>query len=314
MGRIHLYHEGAGDRIAELIRARAPDLDVVLLTDRESFERALGEVEVLFAAIPPTGLWAGAMRLKLIQLMGVGADLLLPAPDLPDGVRVCGLRGVQAPEASEHAIAMMLALARALPTAFARQRQRVWRQYAVESLSGARLCVLGLGAIGGRVAKIASAMGMCVRGVRRRPRPTDHVEEVFGPDALAEALDGVDYVVVTLPLTRRTRALIDAEALARLPRGARLVQLGRGGVVDEGALLDALRQGALGGAALDVFAHEPLPEDSPLWDAPNLIVTPHHAGLGRRYVERAVDVLLDNLARLEAGQPLRGIVDLEAGY
>ncbi len=317
--RLHVYHARAAPRIEAAVREALPGHDVTAWTRPEELAAGLGEVEVLFTATAPGLDWSGATRLRLVQLMGAGADGLLPADGLPAGVQVAGLRGVFAAEASEHAIALLLALARGLPTLVARQAERRWRPFASAPLEGSTLCVVGLGAIGARVARIGAALGMRVVGVRRRPAPVAGVERVRGPDELLDALAEADHAVITLPLTPGTRGLIDADALAALRPTptrptARLVQVGRGGVLDEAALLAALRDGRLGGAALDVFEEEPLPPESPLWDAPNLIVSPHLAGLGLRYLERAVEALADNVRSLDEGRPLRGLVDVGAGY
>lgn len=310
--RIHVYHEHAGPQILEALAAR--EVEATLLASRDALRAALPEVEVLFCGFPPRGGWAPGTRLRLVQLMGAGADVLLPAEGLREEALVAGLRGVMAPEVSEHAIGLLLSLVRGLPVHAERQAERAWRPFASASLDGTTLLVVGLGAIGARVARLGDALGMHVIGVRRRARPCAHVAQVYEADALHEALAQAHHVIVTLPLTEQTRGLFDADALAACRPGAQLVHVGRGGVIDEAALLEALRAGQIGGAALDVFATEPLPEDSALWHAPNLLVTPHVAGLGLRYLERAVDVLLDNVARLERGEPLEGLVDRTLGY
>jgi phosphoglycerate dehydrogenase-like enzyme len=258
-----------------------------------------------------------ARALELLQLAGAGVDHLLPSPDLPDHVAIAGIRGAFADEAAEHAILMMLALTRRLPELLDRQRRREWAQRPVAKLAGRTVLVLGLGEIGRRVAARASALGMRVLGVRRASAPVAHVDRSDPCEQVGELealLPEAEHVVVTVPLTRATRHLLDARTLALLPRGALIVHLSRGGVIDEAALLEALRSGALGGAALDVFEHEPLPPDSPFWDAPNTIVTPHVAGYGERYLETAVAALLENVRRLEAGEPLVGVIDRDAGY
>ncbi|MGE0785063.1 MAG: D-2-hydroxyacid dehydrogenase [Sandaracinaceae bacterium] len=314
MTPIHVYHDGAAERIAGVVSARAPDRSVVRIASRAELADRIGEIEVLFAALPPRDGWARAQELRLIQLMGAGADHFLPADGLPERVEVAGMRGVMAPEVSEHAILMMLALARGVPTLVERQRTRTWQQYASPTLDGATLVVVGLGSIGARVARIARAMGMRVCGVRRTGAPVEGVERVVPPSDLAELLERADYLVVSAPLTAETRGWIDASMLARLPARARVICVGRGGVVDERALLAALQGGAIAGAALDVFDVEPLPPEHPLWSAPNTIVTPHLAGVGLRYVERAVEALIENVERLERGAPRSGLLDRQLGY
>ena len=310
MRTVHVSHSRAR-HIAALIAEVEPARPVIAWERPEELRAGLGEVRVLFAPMPPREGWAGACALELLQLAGAGVDHLLPSPDLPARVAVAGIRGVFADEAAEHAVLMMLALCRRLPELLERQRERDWAQRPVAKLAGRTALVLGLGEIGRRVASRASALGMRVLGVSRTGAPVPDVERVGELDAL---LPEADHVVVTVPLTAATRHLLDARALARLPRGAFVVHLSRGGVIDEAALFTALESGALGGAALDVFEHEPLAPSSPLWSAPNTIVTPHLAGYGERYLEAAVRALLENVRRLEAGEPLLGLVDRDAGY
>jgi len=313
MTRIHVYHEQA-TTLRELVLRAAPHHEVIAWSHSDALRDGLVEVEVLFTAVPPREDWSGAGRLKLIQMMGVGVDGLLPAPSLPPEVQIAGMRGMFAAEASEHAIGMMLALLRGWPTLIERQRTRVWRQFASQRLAGETACVVGVGAIGTRIAKALGGLEMSVVGVAQRPRAMPHFHAVLGVDDWLEALGRARVLFVAVPLTRATIELIDARVLAALPRGALLIALSRGGIVDESALLQALRSGHLGGAALDVFATEPLPEDHALWDAPNMIVTPHLAGVGLGYVERAVAALVENVSRLERGLPPNALVDRALGY
>lgn len=313
MARIHVYHEQATS-LRELVLRAAPQHEVVAWSHGDALRDGLADVEVLFTSLPPRDDWSRARRLRLIQMMGVGVDGLLPAPSLPPLVQIAGMRGMFAAEASEHAIGMMLALLRGWSTLIERQRARVWRQFASQRLAGETACVVGVGAIGTRIAKALNGLEMSVVGVAQRPRARPHFDAVIGVDDWHEALGRARVLFIAVPLTPETIGLVDARVLAALPRGALLVALSRGTIVDETALLHALRSGHLGGAALDVFATEPLPEDHPLWDAPNTIVTPHLAGVGLGYVERAVEALIENVSRLERGLPLNGLVERALGY
>ena len=309
---IHVLHETHAERIAAAVRAAAPGRRVVVAA--RASDLVWPELEVLFAVYPPRTGYGAAPRLRLVQLLSAGANTLLPAPDLPPGVLVAGLGDELAAETSEYAIAGLLALGRALPTLLERQARRLWKPFASPALAGSTLAVLGLGAVGQRVARVGAALGMRVLGLRRHPRPTPHVEEVVGERALRDLLARADHVVVALPLTPETRGLLDARALGCLRPTALFVNVARGAIVDEAALEAMLRAGRLGGAVLDAFAEEPLPASSGLWDAPNTLVTPHLAGLGLRYVERAAAVLADAEARLERGEPLRHPIDRALGY
>jgi phosphoglycerate dehydrogenase-like enzyme len=309
---IHVYHEGAS-RIGDVVRRAAPDREVVVWTRRADLVAGLADVEVLFAPMPPRDGWAGARRLRLLQLAGAGVDILLPSPDLPPYVEVAGARGVFAAEVAEHVIASLLALVRRLPELLDQQRERRWKPRARPSVVGETLVLLGVGEIGRRIARAALALDMRVVGVSRRGRPLAGVETV-PVDRLAEVLPAAHTLVVATPLTPSTAHLIDAAMLRRLRPGAFLINVARGGIVDEDALAEALAAGRLGGAALDVFATEPLPADSRLWTAPGLIVSPHIAGHGERYFERCVDILVENVRRLETGEPRTHLVDRIFGY
>ena len=316
MSLVHVYHEpGAWIRDAILAASPVGGAPTVVVLESEADLRArMGEIEVLFTSVPPPGIWSGARRLRLIQLMGAGADRLLPAPDLPPGVRIAGARGIFAVEVAEHVFALTLALVRALPTAVHRQEQRVWHPFASRTLAGMTMGILGMGAVGQRVARVAAALDLRVLGLCRRPHQLANVSEVWGPSRLDELVGASDVLVVTLPLTPETAHLLDRRRLALMHPGAWLVNVGRGGIVDEVALDEARREGRIGGAGLDVFEPEPLAADNPLWSAPNALITSHVAGLGLRYVERIIPVLLENVRRLEAGEPLALEIDRAAGY
>jgi phosphoglycerate dehydrogenase-like enzyme len=217
---------------------------------------------------------------------------------------------VNAGPLAEFSMLGLLAFAKGLPRLLADKRDHRWDHYPVSELRGATILVLGLGQIGIEVARLASASGMKVLAINRRgTSDSPHVSELRTPDALMALLPRADAVVITLPLTEATGGLLDARAIARMKQGAILVNVGRGGVLDEQALVSALRAGKLAGAALDVFATEPLPADSPLWDLPNVLISPHTAALSLRENERIVRLFADNIERYLAGQPLRNRVD-----
>ena len=300
---IHVYADSA-EQLSVRVRRADPTSDVIALVSRDALAAALPEIEVLFAPMPPRDGWARAERLRLIQLLGAGVDQLLPSPDLPAHVAVAGVRGVFAPEVAEHAIAMMLAHAKRLRAIYDDQRAHRFDESPRERLAGERLAIIGHGEVGRRIERIARALEMDVRAIARRDRVAD----------LGAALADARYIAIALPLTPATDRLFDAALLARLRTDAYLVNVARGEIVDEAALVAALRAGRLAGAALDVFVHEPLVADSPRWDAPNVTITPHVAGLGEHYIDRCIAVLLDNARALESGGALRCVVDRDAGY
>jgi phosphoglycerate dehydrogenase-like enzyme len=231
--------------------------------------------------------------------------------------------GVHAVPVAEHALAMMLYFARGLDLAERARRERRWAKdelqgegSPVTELGGATVVIVGFGGIGRELGRRCRALGMRVSGVRRRPGAGDDPDahRVVGPDGLDAVLGEADYVVLTVPHTRETDGLFDARRLARIRRGGVLINICRGRIVDEAALRHALRAGALRGAGLDVFAREPLPEDSPWWDEPRACVTPHTSSVSPHFWDRESELIRENVRRYRAGEPLRNVVDKSAGY
>ena len=291
-----------------------PGREIRGFEDEADFAARVEEIEVLLALRPPGGCWARASRLKFIQISGAGVDSLLPAPDLARHVRIANGRGISASVMAEYALAWMLHFARRVARNQEQQARREWRLYAPAMLEGATCGILGMGAIGDAVARRAKAFGMRVLATQRNPKPSAYADEVLGSDATGRVLAESDYVVVILPLTPETRGSLDAAQLSKLKPEAVLVNMARGGIVDETALADMLRAERLRGAVMDVFEEEPLPEDSPLWDVPNLVVTPHVAGFSRDYLPRVFEIFADNVRHLEAGEPLQNEIQRERGY
>jgi phosphoglycerate dehydrogenase-like enzyme len=251
---------------------------------------------------------------------GVGGAL---HPDLVESpVVLTNSAGIHAAPIAETVIAMVLHFARGLDVAVRAQAERRWHREpfesadpAVREVDGLTLGILGYGGIGSEVAARAAALGMRVVAARRTPEPAPaHVELLSGEDALQRLLPRSDVLVVSVPETSETRGLIGRAELLRLPPGAVLINVARGRVIDEEALVTALREGRLRGAGLDVFHTEPLPPDSPLWTMPNVLVTPHVSGTSTRFWRRQVDLIVANLHRYLAGEPLLNTVDKRAGY
>jgi glyoxylate/hydroxypyruvate reductase len=225
-------------------------------------------------------------------------------------VSITSAAGVHAGPLAEFAMFGLLAFTRGLPRLLADTQGRRWEHYPVHELAGRTLLVVGLGGIGREVARLAAAFGMRVVAVNR----TGHADcaaadEVHPTSSLTDLMPSADAVVVTLPLTEETEGLLDAATIALLPAGAVVVNVGRGGVIDEQALIQALQEERLAGAALDVFATEPLPQDSPLWRLPNVLISPHTAALSVRENERIVALFTENLRRYLRGEDLTNRVD-----
>jgi phosphoglycerate dehydrogenase-like enzyme len=289
----------------------------------EALAAVAGAGAYLGAGVPPGVVEAGR-DLRWIHSGSAGVSAaLLQALEGRDIV-FTNSAGTHAPPVAETALAMMLHFARGLDFAVRGQAAGRWDRARfdaadgpVREFAGSTVGVIGYGGIGSAIGRRAAALGARVLGLRRTARPADDAaaaEVHTGAEGLRTLLRESDYVVLALPETDATRTMIDASAIAAMRPGAVLVNVARGRLVDEEALVGALREGRLRGAALDVFAREPLPEGHPLWTMPNVLLTPHVSAVTARYWEREVDIILDNARRFEEGKPLRNVVDRGAGY
>ncbi len=247
-------------------------------------------------------------RLRWLQVPSAGMDRPFYAEFRDRGVRLTSAAGANASAVAQSALAGILALARGVPQWLDAQRARRWQPLRgplmPQQLDGQRAVVVGMGPIGLDIGRFLDVLGLRVSGVRRSPAAAPGFERVVGFDQLDAVAADADWLILACPLTERTRGLVDARLLARLPAGARLVNVARGEIVDEPALVDALRAGALGGAYLDVFATEPLPEGSPLWSLPGVLISAHSAGNSTGHQRNLIELFRSNLQRIAAGQPL----------
>jgi phosphoglycerate dehydrogenase-like enzyme len=307
----------------ESIRRRARvafDLDVPFTED--AFVQVLPEAEALFAWGLARRHVERAERLRWLHTPLAGVDRVLNPELLQSPVRVTSSRGVNSVAVAEHTLALILSLTRGVADAVRAQAERRWAQEALfgrqpplAELKGKLLGILGLGDIGRELAVRAAALGMRVWGLTRTPKPApEGVERVFTAGKEDTILRGADVVVLAVPLTPATQGMIGERRLRHMKRGALLVNIGRGGLIQESALVRALREGWIAGAGLDVTDTEPLPASSPLWSLPQVVLTPHVAGTHPEYMARAADLFLANLKRYLAGEPLLNEVDKAAGY
>jgi phosphoglycerate dehydrogenase-like enzyme len=310
---VHVYAP-----FAEALRAgverHLPGRPVVCWSTPDAFAAGVGEVHYLLALGPPRGHWAGAERLRLLQVFGAGVDGVLPAPDLAPQVVVANQRGMSAEPMAEFGLTLILALMKRLPGFVAAQQERAWRRALPRRVAGSTLLILGLGAIGGALAERAAALGMRVLATQRKPKAHPAVERIAPPEGADALLAQADVVVLLLPLTATTRGWFSAERIARMKPEAYLVNLARGGIVDEDALASALGEGRLAGAAFDVFAEEPLPPEPPLWEAPGLWIAPHMAGAFPEILEETARRFAENVERVERGEAALNRIDREQGY
>jgi phosphoglycerate dehydrogenase-like enzyme len=297
-------------RLQERFLARRAGIASFEVRAGEELERRIGEADVLVVS----GLWrdellARAKRLRFIQSASAGTDQYSRPLLKERGIRLASAQGVNERAVAEHAMALILALARRLPEARDNQARRHWRGMTgdigrrEQEIGGRTLLIIGLGRIGGRLARLAKAFDLRVIGLRRNPGAGGKdADEVHGMERLSALLPEADIVALTCPLTPETEGLIGGEALALMKPSAHLVNVARGRCVEEPALIAALKQGRIAGAALDCFAEEPLPESSPLWAFENVLITPHTAGETRRYEDNVLDILEENLERQWRGE------------
>ena len=295
----------------------AADLHAVSFCDtHEEFGGHIAEAEALVTSTRATARLfpADAPRLRLMFCTSAGLDPV-PFGSLPPGVQVLNNRGVHAPKAGEYGIMAILMLSNRIPRLITSQHAQAWDRQLASVLAGRNVTVVGLGSLGGAVAEQATRFGMRVTGVRARPAPHLACERVLPTAALDEALPETEFLVLACPLTDATRNILDRRRIALLPPGAGVVNIGRGALVEQDALCDALDSGALSGAVLDVFVPEPVPPGHRLWATPNLVMTPHVSSDDPlAYNARSLDVFLANLAAFEAGRPMPNLFDPARGY
>ena len=278
--------------------------------DRADLDRRAHEAD----AIVSSGMWhngliQSATRLKFVQSISSGTDQYDKPALAAAGIRLASAAGVNARAVAEHAIGLILALSRRLPEARDNQTRKIWRgmigdlTQREDELGGKTLLIIGLGRIGGRLALLAKAFDMTVIGFRRDPSAgAGNADSVHGLGALGEHLPKADFVALTCPLTPETKHVIDAAALGKMKQSAYLVNVARGGCVDEPALIAALQAGAIAGAALDCTDPEPPIADNALWAMPNVLITPHTGGETTQYEKNVNEILLENLERLWRGE------------
>ena len=289
------YHDG--------IKARFPDVTVNVVDNHAKVDPYIGEADVLitFGPMMSDQVLAKAAKLKWIQALGTGVDGITDQASLRREVIVTNLHGIHGPPVSEAAFMSMLALSRQLPRTVRNQDKHHWERFPARLLHDKTVGIFGIGVIAEELAPKCKAFGMKVVGISSTQRPVPGFDRVYDRSQLTEAVRELDYLVLLTPLTPQTRNSVDAKVLAAMKPGAYLVNLARGGVVDEAALMAALKSKQLAGAALDVFATEPLPMDHPLWDMESVIITTHQGGFCDVYVNFAMPVIEENLRKFIAG-------------
>ena len=310
-------------RIEEVDGARFVQLsrDGRVHVEADDDASALDAARVLFRGGMPASVLDHVVgrspNLEWIHSYSAGVERVATPLVRSRGLTVTNGRGVFSRPIAEYLVMMLLAIQRRLPQLLELQRERTWQPLPGRELAGITVGIVGFGSIGAELARLLAPFGTPIVATRRHPErgAGDHPNvELLGLDRLDDLLCRSDAVVVTAPLTEETAGLIGGHELQEMKEGAWLFNVARGRLIDEIALRRALEAGWIGGAVLDVFTDEPLPSDSPLYDAPNLIITPHTSWASDRVLDRSLDLFVANLRRFVAGEPLRNVVDLEAGY
>jgi phosphoglycerate dehydrogenase-like enzyme len=327
-------------RDLDLIRAAAPGARIVTVSTEGLADGPLDEVEVLMrgwlTAEAFDRILVRAPRLAWVHSASAGVERVLTPAGRARGLVITNARGVFSRPIAEYVLMMILSVSRRLPQLLELQRERTWQPLEGVELRDVTVGIVGLGSIGRAVGALATAFGCRVVATRRRlgaetagephghrdhaPDEDDHplieamVDRILGPEDLPELLAESDFIVLAAPLTSATEGMIDDEMLAAVKPGAWIINVARGALIDERALIRALRDGRLGGAVLDAFREEPLPPNSPLYDLPNVILTPHTSWSSGRVLDRSVELFCDNLRCYAAGEPLLNVVDPAVGY
>ena len=310
---------GEGEAAFDELLGTIPGLEIVRVATTADAIAEIGDADVFYGR-PSDELVTAGINLKLIQAQSAGVDFVYKMPVLSAcSVPLANTRGAHAPSIAEHTFGLLLSMTRAIPISIGWQKTSEWHQmegYRLpREIMGSTMGIIGYGAIGRAIAQRAVAFGMNVIAVDvNAMMDAPHVSEVWGIDRLHDLMAQSDVVALAAPYTKESHHLLDAAAFAAMRPGGYVIIVSRGGIVDEPALADALRSGHIAGAGIDVFETEPLPETSPFWDLPNVVLTPHLAGSSTQKERRCVEILRENILRLQRGDTLINIVDKQAGY
>ncbi|MCC6443667.1 MAG: D-2-hydroxyacid dehydrogenase [Armatimonadetes bacterium] len=297
------------------IRSVSDRIRIAVADSPERLRAEAPDAEAIYGWPGPDILEA-ALHLRWVMVGSAGVEWALSPQMKASRAALVNCAGVFDRPIADHVFAFILAFSRRFHTFFHQQTLQSWnREPSPEELTGRALGIVGLGSIGREVARLGRAFGMRVLATRRNLQAAcEWVDALYGPADLCEVLAASDYIVIASALTEETRGMVGASEIARMKPGAVVINIARGAILDEAALLDALRSGRLGGAGLDVFTEEPLPRNSPFWQLPNVLITPHTAGHSQLVEERKIALLTENLRRDLAGEPLLNVVDKERGY
>ena len=288
-----------------------PELSIHAVAKEEEIGNFIEKMDILLTIRISDHLIKKASKLKWIQTLTTGVDYIINLPSLRKEVLITSARGIHGPQMSEMAFLLMLALNRSFPQIIRNQDQRVWERWPGKLLYQKKVGILGVGVIGEEIARKCKAFGMTVFGIDIVKRKVDAVDYFYGPEELLQVIQEVDYFIIVAPNTPQTQKLVGVKVFSSMKSTAFLISIGRGEIVDEEALIHALKTGQIAGAALDTFWTEPLPKGHPLWEIKNVIITPHVGGLSDIYVEQVLPIFEENLRRFLQGER-RNLINLVA--
>jgi phosphoglycerate dehydrogenase-like enzyme len=294
------------------VKARFPEVTVHAFSREEDIGGLIEEADILLTRKISDGLLQRAKKLQWIQVKTSGVNYIVDLPSYKKEVLLTSARGIHGPQVSEMAILLMLALNRNFPQNVRNQEKKIWDRWPGKLLYQKEVGILGIGVIGEEIAKKCKSFGMTVHGIDLAKKRIDSVDYFYGPSDLLQVMPKVDYFVIVVPYTRETEHMINRNVLSAMKPTSYLINLGRGKVVDEEALIEVLKKEKIAGAALDTFQAEPLPKDHPFWSLRNVIITPHVAGASDNYVEQVFSIFGENLSRFLKGER-EGLINLVKG-
>jgi phosphoglycerate dehydrogenase-like enzyme len=299
------------DEYKKALQSKFPEVMIHTSLKEEDIGEFIEKVNVLLTFRISDGLIKRAKNLQWIQSMASGVDAIVKLPSLRNEVLLTSTRGIHAPQMAEMAILLMLSLNRNFPQIIRNQDKGTWERWPAKLLYQKKVGILGIGAIGEEIARKCKAFGMTVFGIDIVQRKVDAVDYSYGPEDLLKVVQEVDYFIIVVPSTLQTRKMVGTKVLSSMKPTAFLINIGRGEIIDENALILALESGKIAGAALDVFSQEPLPTEHPFWKTKNLILTPHIGGTSTIYVDQVLSIFEENLRRFLKGerQPLINLVE-----
>ena len=313
MARILIFHKDA-DNYKKIFHERNNSLDIISTSDENIFRNTLPSSEIVVAMNFPVDALTTASHLRWLQIISSGVEFLVPVKAQIKHLKVTNGRGIHSQPIADYVMSAMTMLAFDFPSFMQQQNTRTWIRRSIVPLASRTVGIIGLGMIGQEIAKRAYYSDMNVIGLTRSSTSIDFVKNIYHVNQIDFFLKELDFLVIATPATPENYNLIDAHELACLKPSAFLINIARGSLVNEPALIAALRDKKIAGACLDVFAYEPLPIESLLWDLSNVIITPHIAGMRVDYPEKFTDLFFENLRRYDSGEDLINTVDFQRGY